>query len=209
MRFLALLRKELRECLPWLLLAVVIFLFIGTLLLRVEIVHGQSRYDRWSENAGTNIRAHRLFVYQPLQIIGPLLLIVGPGLGIVLGARGFLLPTFMKTWAFTIHRSVKRQNVLWAKVICALICFVVSFGVLWSFYYWYASRPGIFRFPPTPRVFVEGWIYILMGVIVYFGTVLSAISEARWYTTRSFGLVFSGWVFFFVMSQNNLSRVCG
>lgn len=204
MKFLALVNKELRECLPWLLLAVVVFLFFGTLLLRVEIVHGQSRYDNWNEHAGTSLHSYRLFVYQPLQMIGPLLLMVGPGLGIVLGARQFLLPTFMKTWAFTVHRSVTRQTILRAKVISALICFVVSLGVLWSLFYLYASRPGVFKFPPKPRVFVEGWIYILMGMIVYFGTVLSAISTTRWYTTRTFGLVFSGWVFFLVMSRYSL-----
>ena len=55
MRFLALLRKELRECLPWMLLAMVFFLVFGGLNIWSQMIqnHGINRYQVFSH--GTDV----------------------------------------------------------------------------------------------------------------------------------------------------------
>ncbi|UCC22281.1 MAG: hypothetical protein JSW23_10890, partial [Planctomycetota bacterium] len=67
MRFLALLRKELRECLPWLLLAAVVFLAIGGF-----VVYSQAYQPRMFRKAffqpGSMVPSYYLtrFGYTPL-----------------------------------------------------------------------------------------------------------------------------------------------
>ncbi len=58
--------------------------------------------------------------------------------------------------------------------------------------------------PQTPRVFIEGWILIMLGLVTYLGTALSGLSTANWYTTKIFGLAFATVVIFTTFSQWSL-----
>ena len=192
MRFLALLRKELRESLPWMLLAGLLLLAVGLLFLR-DRASGNPYY--WSYHSGLapgeTVNSHRLMEPSKLELPGLWLALIAPGLGLVLGVRQFWVPLFTQTWAFLLHRSVNRLTVFWAKLAATFLAFVVSLGLVWTGLYWYACRPGLFPLPEPTQVLVNGWIYIVMGLVVYLGTALSALSTARWYTSRIFGLAFA------------------
>jgi len=192
MRFLALLRKELRESLPWMLLTAIVFLAIGGFSLRQAQLSG--RYD-WSErsfSSGSGTETYGLqYRRSPLQLIGPVLLLTSLGLGLVLGVRHFWIPYFTRTWPFLIHRSVDRTTIFWAKLAAAIISFLISVGAVWSALYSYSCDPERFTMLPIKRVFIEGWLFVLLGLVVYLGTALTGLSTAHWYTTRIFGLAFA------------------
>ena len=203
MRFSALLRKELRECLPWMLLAAIVLLVFGGFFLRAETYYESDRhYSRLS--AGTVVDHYQLTFYPTLNLTGPWLFCLSIGLGLVLGIRQFWIPHFTRTWPFLLHRSVSRKSILAAKLSAGTIAFVISLGPVWIGLYWYACRPEVFPIPQTVRVFIEGWIFIMLGLVAYLGTALSGLSTANWYTTKIFGLVFAAFVILTTFSQCSL-----
>ena len=191
MRFSALLRKELRESLPWMLLAAIIFLAIGGFALRAEVFSGRLSWYYSDLSPGTVVDTYRLTRPSPLQTTGPWLLITSIGLGLVLGVRHFWIPHFTKTWSFLLHRSVSRQTILGAKLTAATVALVVSLGFVWIGLYRYAGRLELFVVPPPARFFIQGWLFIVLGLVAYLGAALTALSTARWYTTKIFGLAFA------------------
>jgi len=191
MRFLALMRKEFRESLPWLILAAIVFFAIGGFCLRSQAyqIDRNRYYSRLSP--GSMVEPYRLTRSSPLAATGIWLLLTSIGLGLSLGIRHFWMPYFTGTWPFLLHRSANRKTILAAKLTAATIAFIVSLGTLWVVLYWYANRPELFTMPQTARVFIEGWIFIALGLVAYLGTVLSGLSTAKWYTTKIFGLAFA------------------
>ena len=205
MRFLALLRKELRESLPWLLLAGLLLLGVGLMALRAQ-AH-TARLDYWAPSRGLvpgeTVDPHRLVRSGRLKLPGLWLALAAPALGLILGIRHFWMPLFTRTWSFLLHRSTARITILAAKLTAALIGFVVSLGAVWTGLFWYACRPEIFPIPEPITSLATGWIYIALGFIVYLGTALSALSVARWYTTRIFGLAFATLAVLVILTQWN------
>lgn len=191
MRFLALLRKELRESLPWILLAAIVFLAVGGLCLRAEVYHRDHNWYYSRLSPGSAVEPYRLTRYSALQMTGSWLLVTSIGLGLALGVRHFWIPYFTRTWPFLLHRSVSRQTILGAKLAAAAVALVVSLGAIWIGLYWYACQPELFMVPPPVRVFIEGWLFIVLGLVAYLGTTLVSLSTARWYTTKIFGLGFA------------------
>jgi len=189
MKFSTLLRKELRECLPWMLLAGILFLALGSLFLRTQINYRNPSWYYSRLSPGTIVESH-LFTYRSiLSVTGPLLLLSSTGLGLALGIRQFWIPNFTRTWQFLLHRSVSRNTILAAKLTATMIAFIISLGPVWIGLYWYAGRPEASPIPQTLRIFVEGWIFIMLGLVTYLGTALSGLSRAKWYTTKIFGLI--------------------
>jgi len=192
MRFAALLRKELWESLPWMLLAAIVFLAIGGFLLREAQLY---RIYDWSERYFSTRSVTETYGLQyrrsPLQLIGPVLLLTSLGFGLVLGVSHFWFPYFTRTWPFLIHRSVDRTTIFWAKFAAATIAFLISLGAVWIALYSYSSDTERFAMMPIKRVFIEGWLFVLLGLIVYLGTALTGLSTARWYTTKIFGITFA------------------
>ena len=203
MRFLALLRKELRESLPWLLLAGLLLLAVGLLTLRAGAHFSEGLYWQYRQGVspGDTVNASRLLRRPWLQLPAAWLAFIAPGLGLVLGVRHFWMPLFTRTWSFLLHRSVPRLTILWAKLAAAIIALLVSVGAVWTGLYWYACRPDLFPVPESSQMLLNGWIYILMGLVVYLGTALSALSTARWYTSRIFGLAFAALAVFLILLQ--------
>ncbi|MCK4384968.1 MAG: hypothetical protein KAW52_01765, partial [candidate division Zixibacteria bacterium] len=97
--------------------------------------------------------------------------------------------------------------ILAAKLTAASIAFVISLGPVWIGLYWYAGQPEVFPIPQTLRVFIEGWIFIMLGLVTYLGTALSGLSKAKWYTTKIFGLVFAAFVIFTTFPQCSLAWI--
>lgn len=191
MRFFALLRKELRECLPWILLAAGFLLVLGGVNLWSQMLGSQwsNRYPVFSP--GTDVDSYRFTRLPIVSGVGALLFATSIGLGLILGVRQFWMPGFTKTWGFELHRSVKRTTILWGKFTAAGISFILSTGLVWTGLYWYASQPRFFAVPPPDRIFFEGWVFVAIGLVVYLGTVLSGLSKVRWYTTKMLALAFS------------------
>jgi hypothetical protein len=208
MRFLTLLKKELREALPWFLLAAVVLAFFGSISMRAYSRDWRERYEVWyqgpsQQNPDLNI--YQLRARPFLRDSAMLLFCTSIGLGVILAARQFLIPIFLKTWAFTIHRSMSRSAILLAKFTSAIIALILSCGIIWTLFYWYALKPGVFLMPPRTRTLVEGWLFVVAGLVIYFGTVLSALSMARWYTTRIVGLCFAACILVAAFLQTSLA----
>ena len=204
MRVSTLLRKELRECLPWMLLAGILFIAITSVLFQTE-THSENNYYRYSRlSPGTAISRYSFTFYPAMNETGPWLFFLSVGLGLVLGIRQFWIPNFTRTWPFLLHRSVRKNTILAAKLTAASIAFVISIVPVWVGIYWYATRPEVFTLPPTLRVFIEGWIFIILGFVMYLGTVLSGLSTSKWYTTKIFGLAFATVVIFTIFSHWSL-----
>jgi ABC-type transport system involved in multi-copper enzyme maturation permease subunit len=205
MRFSALVRKEFRESLPWLILAAVVFFGFGGFSLRTMAFQGSRSwyYSRFSP--GHIVEPYQFTHYSPLQLTGIWLFLTSIGLGLILGARQFWMPHFTGTWPFLLHRSVNRKTVLAAKLTATTIAFVISLGTLWLFFYWYANRLEPFILPQTARIFIEGLIFILLGFVVYLGTALSGLSTAKWYTTKIFGLALATIIIITTFSQWRLA----
>ena len=190
MRFSTLLYKELRECLPWMLLAAVVFIAVTSVLLQTETYNENYNY-RFSRLSPGGTISHYKLTYSPtMNEAGPWLFVLSVGLGLVLGIRQFWIPNFTRTWPFLLHRSVSRNTILAAKLTSASIAFVISIVPIWVGIYWYVTRPEVFIIPPPLRTFIEGWIFIILGFVTYLGTALSGLSIAKWYTTKIFGLLF-------------------
>ena len=205
MRFVALLRKELRESLPWMILTAIILLAIGGFALRAQALHGQPNWSYSSLSPGSAVDSYELPRSSHLKMTGPWLLITSIGLGLVLAVRHFWIPYFTRTWPFLLHRSVSRQMILGAKLTAAIVAFVVSLGSVWVGLYWYACQPELFMVPPPFRIFIEGCLFIMLGIVAYLGAALVNLSKARWYTTKIFGLAFATFVIFMIILQWRLS----
>jgi hypothetical protein len=57
--------------------------------------------------------------------------------------------------------------------------------------------------PPDSGIVGLGIFYAYLGFIVYMGTALCAITKARWYTTRMFGLFFVFIMFLAILPQTS------
>ena len=211
MRFIALLRKELREAMPWMVLAGIVFLLFGSIFMQDNVERYYKPYEYWNVGTDSNdsigISYYQFFPYsrRPLRDIGPVLFWVSIGLGLVLGGRQFWMPGFLKMWPFTIHRSIKRSGILWSKFAATVITFVVSLGIIWTLFFLYASKPEIFYYPPRSRIYVEGWLLILSGLVMYFGTALAGLDRARWYTTKMAGIGFAAFILFLALDNTTLT----
>lgn len=204
MRFLALVRKELHECIPWILLAVITFLAVGGFFFRqIHQEHSDSLYRFYCDGftSGPNLRLGYWTRPSSLQLTGPVLLLTSIALGLVLGVRHFWIPHFTRTWPFLLHHSVSRVTIFLAKLAAAAVGFIISVGVVWLTFYWKACQPQPFSIPPPLIVFIEGWIFIALGLVAYLGAALTGLSTARWYTTKIFGVGFAGIIILLVFTQ--------
>lgn len=214
MKFAALLRKELRECLPWMLLVAIFFIVFGGVNLWEQTTHeaiakrypnfSYGQIPRYPTSYDSDINIYSFSKSFPIRDVGPFLLISSIALGLILGIRQFWMERLSRTWSFLIHRSINRTTVLWSKLAAASIVFVCSLGIIWSAFWWYSQRPGMFAVPSTPRILVEGWIFVVLGFMFYLGTVLADLSTARWYTTKLFGLAFAALILVTVIGQWSL-----
>lgn len=202
MKFLALLRKELREALPWMLLAAAIMLGIGGLMVNT-ITTSFSTPRRYYNVpiAGELLEYYRLTPHWPLSDLGGLVLLTAMGLGLVLALRQFLLPSIFRTWAFSLHRSVSRTTILLAKLVAAGLALALCAGATWSWLFYRITQSQSLAIVPPSRIFWEGWAYVLLGLLVYLGASATALSTARWYTTKIFPVGFATLIGFLSLTQ--------
>ncbi len=203
MKFIALLYKELRECLPFVLAASVLLIGCGFIGLWMEVSPQTLDYHYRTFAADSDID-----VYSPSDIsygpfispAGGLLFVFTIGLGLALGVRQHWIEFFTRTWGFLLHRSVKRSAVLSAKLSAGLISFI-PMAVIWAVFYIYGFNKKYFPIPPSARTFIEGLIFIAFGYVVYLAAALAGLSATRWYTTKMISLAFAIWVFATLTAQ--------
>ena len=90
MRFFTLLKKELRECLPWMATAAAILLFFGSIKLidskQQEMGYQYRVFERYSEIGGYQLLTH------PISDFGIFVFMSALGLGLALGVRSYARP---------------------------------------------------------------------------------------------------------------------
>jgi len=203
MKFLALLKKELREAAPWAVLAIAVLGLWGWFtLMKLDRVGVELSFDlRWQRiNSLWNLQQQ-----DPLCGIGPLLFLTSLGLGLVLAVRQFWIPSFLRTWSFSLHRSVTRGRILLTKSIAAACALGFAAGGVWTIVYLVAARPGFLELPPSARTYWIGWVYIAAGLTAYFATALTALNTTRWYTTRLYPMALATAVLPMVLIQVSLA----
>ena len=89
--------------------------------------------------------------------------------------------------------------VLLAKLTAGAVGFTAALGLVWTLLFAYASRPGTLPAPPRTSILAEGWAFVALGFLLYLAAGLSAVSTARWYTTRLFPLGFAAGVVFLAL----------
>lgn len=207
MRFIALLRKELREAMPWILLACLVVLAVGILAIRSQAIAG---FHTWRFNQmqpGETVSSYVLTTHSVLHAPAVWLMGTALTLGLILAVRQFAVPFFTHTWPFLLHRSVNRSTVLAAKLAVAALALLGCLGAVWVILYEYACQSGLFPAPPPKRIFIDGWLFLLLAIIAYLGAALSALSTSRWYTTRIFGLAAAALVLLLAMGPIHRPQV--
>ena len=204
MRFLALLKKELREAVPWIILSLVILFAISWFIIRlVAFRHIPDYYYGMLPN-GKVINQHMIFRTDVIQAPAVLMFFVSIGLGLVLSFRHFWMPGFTGTWQFLIHRSVTRPAIISAKLAAAAIL-MLCLSLAWLLVTAIASMPEGITIPPESGLIGMGIFYAYLGFIVYLGTALCAITKARWYTTKMFGLFFVFIMYIAILPQHSFA----
>lgn len=205
MRFLALLKKELREAVPWIILSVILLFVISWFIIRlIAVYHGRDYYSGMLPN-GKVIDQYMIFRTDVIQGPAALMFFVSIGLGLVLGFRHFWMPGFTGTWQFLIHRSVTRSAIISAKLAAAAIL-MLCLTLAWLLLARITGMSERIIIPPESGIVGLGIFYAYLGFIVYMGTALCAITKARWYTTRMFGLFFVFIMFIAILPQTNFTQ---
>jgi hypothetical protein len=203
MKFLTLLKKELRECLPWTVLAAAFLLIIGSIWLRDQMLQDIENQYRVFERYSM-VQNYEL-VKRPLGDIGLLTFVSAVGLGLALGVRQFWIDDFMGTWGFILHRSSHRTTILSAKIFAGLISLIAAIGLAWCYLFWRANLLAYLLAPLSRGFFIKGWLIIGTGIMFYLGAGLAGLSKAKWYTTKVMGLGFALWMFITLTAQWQLA----
>lgn len=87
-------------------------------------------------------------------------------MGVILAIRQFLVPFYTGEWGFLLHRPVTRSRVLSVKLgVAALLTFPLI--LIWLACWLTVQVPGWFPTPTPARIFVNGLIMQLWGVVAY------------------------------------------
>jgi hypothetical protein len=210
MKFIALLYKELRECLPLVLAASVLLIGCGFIGIWMNVSPRALEYHYHIFTSGSDIETYQpsvnpditwyLFYVPFISGAGVLLFVFTVGLALALGVRQYWIEFFTRTWGFLLHRSIKRITVLYAKLIAGLISFL-PMAIIWTIFYIYGFNKKYFPIPPPARTFIEGLIFITFGYVVYLAAALAGLSTTRWYTTKMISLAFAIWMLITLMMQ--------
>ena len=205
MRFWALFKKEWRESVPVIGIAMAVLLVLGGGFIYMAAPSANAFWESRYWHPGEE--AYCYYQY-PFQEVSAILWFSSLGLGLCLGGLHFWEPKLTKTWAFLIHRSTSRAQILGAKLLCALMAIPIGLGASWLIVYGYSHwmQQEMIR-PPYLRILLDGWIYICFGYLAYLATALAALVKTRWYTTRFFSFVWSLLIFICVVQVQPISAL--
>jgi hypothetical protein len=204
MKFIALLKKELRESIVPIILALIVFGGFTALEIRHFVDRGGDDYQGHVRMAKSGA-VYGLFHHIPLNDMGGLLLFASLMLGLTLGALHFGMPQLTRTWSFLLHRPVPLSAILGSKLLAVLIALALSLGLPWTWAILRIQQVKTTGFPGNPQVYWEGWLFIGLGLALYLGTALCAMSNAHWYTTRLIGPAFASLCIILVFTEISIS----
>ncbi|MCD4830352.1 MAG: hypothetical protein K8R02_00930 [Anaerohalosphaeraceae bacterium] len=216
MRFKALLYKEIREVLPWLLLAAAALLAFGFIFLQLSARSIEWHWQTFpvgnisaiQSSSDPDVTIWNMFYGPFIASAGTLLFLISIGLGIAIGVRQYWMGFFIKTWGFMLHRSASRGQILTAKLTAGAISFA-PLAVIWALLYLYGHNRELFPVPPATRTFIEGLIFIGLGYVVYLAIAIARLSPEKWYTRIILGPALGIWVFFALVMQWQITLACG
>lgn len=203
MRFKALVYKELRECLPYIIGAALLFFVCGFVAMQIAI-NPESNTYRFptftpGEHDAYNWR-NQLFQTSYIQPAGAFLLAFSAALGIALGIRQYRGESNARTWGFLLHHSVNRGTILISKLFIAALSFLPLL-IIWSIFYAYAHDTRYFPIPPIREIFIEGLMFTAFGYVVYLSLAMASMNKAKWYTTKKISIAFGIWMFINLVVQ--------
>ena len=109
--------------------------------------------------------------------------------GLVLGLLQFLPEQRRDQWAALLHRPVPRATIFRGKAVAGLLLYLVATLVPFAACAWYASKPGHFAAPFTPRMIFPGVADICAGLMYYFAALFVSLQRGAWWGTRAFGVL--------------------
>jgi hypothetical protein len=186
MKFLTLLKKELRDSLPWILLALVFLLIMGWIAISSQIPEQENWFNK-------KLQSDKIIeIFQPdiMRQATSEILNISIALGLVLGIVQFWIPGFAGTWQYLIHRSVRRTTIISAK-LASVIIIMSLLSLEWVLLAGYTHISKQIIIPADTGIVYLGIFYGYLGILVYLGTAICAITKTHWYTTRMFVLVFA------------------
>jgi hypothetical protein len=186
MKFLTLLKKELRDSLPWILLSLVLLLAIGWFAISTQIP-GQGSWFQAKLQSDKMIEIFQLDIMHGATSV---ILNISLGLGLVLGIVQFWIPGFSRTWQYLIHRSVRKSTIITAK-LTSVIIIMSLLSLEWVLLAGYTHISKEIIIPADAGMVYLGIFYGYFGLLVYLGTAICAITKAHWYTTKMLGLAFA------------------
>ena len=199
MKFLALLKKELRESLPYIMIVGILLLAGGFLCVDAYVRHLPAFEPPITP--GAFIPAYQLTQEHNLNGAGIWIFICAVGLGLGLGILQFWIPQLTRTWPFLLHRSAARITILCAKIMAGVLGILVTLGTLWTLLFVYACQKQAFVPVINYRILAEGWILIALGFVTYLATACAGLDAHRWYTTKLVSAAFALFMIAVVFSQ--------
>jgi len=128
-----------------------------------------------------------------LSILSPSFLMVttfgAPILGMALGFLQIMPERLRDRWAFLIHRPVTPGRIFWGKAAAGLTLYFPAVLIPFLLACWNASRTGVVGGPFDWAMVRPGLVDIFCGAVFYFGALLTALREARWFGSKAFGLL--------------------
>ena len=200
MKFLTLLKKELREGIPWIILSIIFLYVISWFIIRLTLIYHTEQFYFGMLVKGAVINRDLIFRKNIIQPVAVLLFYIYIILAVILGLRHFTIPEFTRTWQFLIHRSVKKSHILTSKLAAGgIIIFCLSLA--WLILACLAGASDKIVLPPDSSIILLGFFYGYLGFIVYAATGLCALTKARWFTTKSFPLIFIFIMYLMIFGQ--------
>ncbi len=180
----ALVRKELREMLPFVVLALLVqFLLVGFTL------HSRS---------GLQVDAGYAIPFVSGELLWYTFFVAGL-LAAVLGLWQTMWEGWHGTFLFLLHRPIPRERIACAKLLTgAAVCLVAALvPVAW--YAVWAATPGTHASPFAWSMTAWAWQWAVELPLVYLGAFLSGLRPARWFGSR-FAPLAGGIVLFLMMA---------
>ncbi len=131
----------------------------------------------------------------------------------VVGAVFGILQTFPELkrdrWSFLCHRSQSMNGIFFSKIITGLGYYFFITITLYLFSAWVISHPVK---KSAPFYWYDLWtnvVFLITGMMSYFGTFLCGIRQRKWFGTRFFPLIFTilASFYFYILAESygNLS----
>lgn len=204
MKFFTLLKKEITEAIPWIIIAIMSLYLYGWFFVRMKLYDMRQGGYGILKN-GEIINQYDILTNDILQGPAALMLFITIILGLVLAYIQFWMPGIRKTWQFMIHRSVSRSVIIASKLSVAAIM-VICMSLAWLLLTSVVGKSKSLIIPPEEGMIRLGVFYAFLGFIAYMSAALCALTNARWYTTKLFGLFFCFAIYIIIISQPTLYR---